>query len=133
MMSYSLVLIAAIAFTYALMFTKAILIPFVFAVFLYSTFSPLTRKMELQFKIPHWLAVFVGVVLIFISIFGLLILLGYSITSFSEGAFVYKERLLHILTSIKEIAVKFGFEINAENLQNEIKNLPIIDWAKNLT
>ena len=48
--SYSLLILAAVAVTQALMFTKPILMPFVFSIFLYSAFSPMTKKLKTKFR-----------------------------------------------------------------------------------
>ncbi|MCB0392248.1 MAG: AI-2E family transporter [Bdellovibrionales bacterium] len=131
--SYSLLILAAVAVTQALMFTKPILMPFVFSIFLYSAFSPMTKKLKTKLKIPNWLAIVIGGLLIVLTLSLIVFLLGYSLTTFAQSANDYKERLVNIVGELRSVSLNFGIDFNPSNLQSELKKLPIFDWVRNLT
>lgn len=133
LITYLLLLISAILATHALMFTKAVLMPFVFSVFVYSAFAPFSKFFEYRLRVPHWLANVIGGCLILSTLLIIVLTLGYSFNSFVQGADIYKDKMVNLLGFVQSLSAKYGWDLNPQHLQAEIRNLPLLDWVKNFT
>ena len=63
-----LVILTAIALTFALVYTKDILVPFVLASFIYAILTPQLRWMQVKLKIPRLAAIGITIVIFIVSI-----------------------------------------------------------------
>ncbi len=128
-----LLILTAVAVTVALIYTRAIMVPFVFSTFVYFLMSPTVRWLEENTWISRTAAVMVTVVG-FLVISGLLMfLIALSIGNFLEGAEVYRNRIAEFLTWASGRAEEYGIEINARTIRNRIEKMPIVSVATGIT
>jgi AI-2 transport protein TqsA len=68
----SLMILAAVALAGALFYTRAVMIPFVMAIFITTAVSPIVDRLVVRFRVPGWLAIAVTLILVL----AILVLLG---------------------------------------------------------
>jgi AI-2 transport protein TqsA len=68
----SLMILAVVALAGALFYTRAVMIPFVVAIFITTAVSPIVDRLVVRFHVPGWLAIFVALILVL----AILVLLG---------------------------------------------------------
>lgn len=130
---YAILLIAGILITQGLIFTKSILLPFIFSLFIYITFLPIVQKLEIKYKVPHALSILIGGVFVLLSVSSVLTLTFYSLANFAEDANKYRSQIADLLVRARVLSDFLGVDFNWSDLQSEIKSLPILDWIKNIT
>jgi AI-2 transport protein TqsA len=129
----SLLVIAAVCLTAALVFTRAALVPLVFSLILYALITEATDWFAARLKWPRWVSLmivfvgFVGIVIGFIS------LAAGSIDAFIQGLSQYQLKLQEFLLWISKRSVYLGYSFNAEKWSESINRLPILDWATGIT
>ena len=128
-----LVIIAAFCLGYALVFTKSILIPFVFAIFVHAICSPGISFFQTKCKVHRLIAIALTLLIFLGSSSLLLVFIIQSIQSFLEGASIYQATMYKFIGNCVQLLDKLGFAVDSNNLQNYIRELPIFSWAKNLT
>lgn len=128
-----LVILASIAATFALSYTKAALIPFVLAIFVYAVAAPVINFFEVKCKLERWLSILIVLLLFILISTGIISLFVTSIGTFINGADIYQNRFYEVTSWFFKQANAFGLKLDQDNINETIKNLPLFDWAKNLT
>ncbi|HET6329001.1 MAG TPA: AI-2E family transporter [Planctomycetaceae bacterium] len=72
----SLMILAVVALAGALFYTRAVMIPFVMAIFITTAVSPIVDRLVVRLHFPGWLAIVVALILVF----AILVLLGAALT-----------------------------------------------------
>jgi AI-2 transport protein TqsA len=72
----SLMILAVVALAGALFYTRAVMIPFVVAIFITTAVSPIVDRLVVRFHVPGWLAILVALILVL----AILVLLGAALT-----------------------------------------------------
>ena len=122
--------IAAIAVAAALAYTRAIMIPFVVALFLSYFIAPIVLFFKSKLRFPHWLAVisaFLGVAL-FVTIF--VLVLRNSIIEIIDSFYLYEERIQRLSENLINYANHFGLPINKHSVMLRLKDLPVFSFVQ---
>lgn len=126
-----LTIIAAGIVTAMLVYTKAVLIPLVISIFLYTILIQMTNLLRHKLSFPKWLAVSFSI-LVFLALFAAIILFTVnSIGDFLKGAEVYKENLLGTAQDILTRLQHHGIEIDQTSVITALRDLPLFNWLKN--
>jgi len=130
--AFSLTLIAAGVLMALLVFTKALLIPLVIAVFLYTILAQMTLFLKHRFSFPSWLALTVSVVL-GIALFTAVILFTVnSVGEFFRGADMYRQNLIATVTDLSARLEPYGIQLDQNFVADYLHNLPVFAWLKNM-
>jgi len=127
------VILAAVAVAVTLIYTKIILIPFVFAIFLYETASPLQKKLQNRFKCPSTLALVLTIGFFTSALLGLGFLVVTSVQEFISGAQDYRARVILLSQEAIHFLISKGLEIDDTTLIKELTNLPVFSVARDIT
>ena len=130
---YCLLFLTAVALTFALIYTRSVLLPFVFSIFFFAVASPAVHWLQRQAKFPRWLAVatvFLGVAFICASLTAIILV---SIEDFVRGADVYKDRLLQASIGILDKASEWGYQVDKDSLLENVRSLPMFAMFKQVT
>lgn len=131
--NFCLVTLTAIALTGALIYTRPVMVPFVFSLFIYVIAAPVIGWMQNNLRIHRLLAVALTLILIILVSAILFFFVAMSLDEFIKGAALYKARLIDLIGTFIDIFASMGFEIRGEEVRKEIANLPVLSMAKNLT
>ncbi|MBO5011385.1 MAG: AI-2E family transporter [Elusimicrobiaceae bacterium] len=127
-----LMILAGTAATGILVYTKAMLMPFVIALFISMVAGTLAEKMKQKWKLPYVL----GLVLSFAAFLAIITLsvlfISSSIESFIAGADIYSERLGDTIDWFLLSAQKYGVNMNAEFVADTVSKLPVFNVVKSL-
>ncbi len=131
--SACLFILTVIAVACVLYFTKVVMVPFVFSIFLYLTISPVMHWMQGKFKLPHFVSLVITVLLFLVTFVLFTLLTSSSIDSFLEGADQYKDKVNGAASFIELKAESLGFDISEYDIRGKLKSLPIFSFLKSLT
>ncbi|MEZ4705026.1 MAG: AI-2E family transporter [Bdellovibrionota bacterium] len=130
---FCLIILATIATTGALVYTKAVLVPFVFSIFFYAVLTPIISWMQYRLKLNRALAVSVTLLLFLAFSAGMILILTSSIEEFLQGADLYRKKIFDLVGWISDKANDYGYELNRAIVKKYILGLPIFSYATNLT
>jgi AI-2 transport protein TqsA len=126
-----LTIIAAGVVTAFLVYTKALLIPFVISILLYTILAQMTLYMRHKFSFPPWLALTVSI-LLFVTFFGAVIFFTVnSIGDFLKGAELYRQNLLATISDLLGRLQQHGITIDQNFIESYLRDLPLFNWVKN--
>ena len=126
-----LTIIAAGVVTAFLVYTKALLIPFVIAILLYIILAQMTLYMRHKFSFPRWLALSISI-LLFIAFFtGVIIFTVNSVGDFLKGAELYRQNLLATSSDLLGRLQQHGITLDQSFIENYLRELPVFNWLKN--
>lgn len=128
-----LVILASVAVTAGLIYTKTILVPFVISFFIFAVLSPIFEYFRLKLKVPGFVAMLVTAFLAILIIAGIVFFLVSSFEQFFQSADVYRDKLIQFVHWGSSVAEKFGYKIDDALLKEELRSLPILEWVKGLT
>ena len=127
-----LMILAATAATWVLIYTKTILMPFVIALFISMVAGTLAGWLKQKWKVPYGL----GLVLSFVAFLAVVALsvlfISGSIESFVAGADIYSERLNDTLDWLLMYSQKFGLNINSQFVADTVSKLPVFNMLKSV-
>jgi len=128
-----IVILTFIAVTFALIYTKSILIPFVISLFVFAVSGPGIEWFEKKCKLPRILAVIVTMGL-FIFASGIVSLfIVKSLSTFIAGIDVYQERFTTSIESSIELIKSYGIDLDGSLIKDKLKNLPVFTIFKKFT
>lgn len=126
----SLVILAAVAIAVVLVYTRAIMVPFVLALFISYLVTPLVEFLRQRARLPRGLAVFIAL----LATVGVLTLLGMLITmsarSLLDSADIYQAELSALATRAFSVFDRFSLELGQGSLLEGIQELPILDMLR---
>ena len=127
-----LMILAATAATWVLVYTKTMLMPFVIALFISMVAGTLAGWLKQKWKVPYGL----GLVLSFLAFLAIVILsvlfISSSIESFVAGADIYSERLNDTLDWLLLHSQKYGVNMNAQFVADTVAKLPVFNMLKSV-
>ncbi len=126
----SLLVIATILSAVALSYTRAMMIPFVFALFLSYFVAPPIGFLKKEGRFPHWLAVTSSLLgaLLFCALF-FLILRG-SIMRMIDNFYQYEAKLMQVTEVIIAFFARFEVRLDHASLMARIRDLPIFSYVQ---
>lgn len=131
--NYSLMVIAAVALTTALIYTKAVLLPFVIALFIYAVVTPIIRVLTEKARLPRTLAILLTIMVYFLFTGALVFFVSNSLEQFIRSAGDYRDRIVDFIQWGASVAEGYGLEIDDRTVREEIRNIPVFSWARSLS
>ncbi len=126
----SLMLIALIMMVGALIYTKAILVPFVISIFLFAIISPVTALIEVKLKLSRWLSLLLTIML-FLFLSGIILFfIVHSVDNFLQGAELYRDKLVSFVTWSTNLLATQGIDLDLNSIKHELKVLPVLKWIQ---
>ena len=125
----SLITIATVMLGAALSYTKNMMIPLVFALFLSYFLSPLVGFFK-QKKFPHWLAVTFSVLLFLGLITSFVMILRGSVIRLFDSFYLYEERLGQLTQLLAAFLAKFEISLDQQYILSKIRELPIFSYVQ---
>ncbi len=126
-----LTIIAAGVVTALLVYTKALLIPLVISIFLYTILAQTTLYLRHKFNFPHWLALTVSVALGVAFFVAVLLFTTTSVGQFLKGAEVYRQNLLTTVSDLTTKLAQHGITLDQNFIENYVRDFPLFNWLKN--
>ncbi len=125
-----LLVIATIMLGVALSYTRAVMIPFVFALFLSYFLEPWVGVLKTHARLPHWVAVVASLLAFFGLLAGFVLVLRSSIVSLINSFSLYEARLAVLGQAGAELLSRFGVFIDEAYIVARIKELPIFSYVQ---
>ena len=131
MSAICLTIIAAGVITAALVYTRAMMIPLVIAIFFYTILTQFSSVLRHKLSLPSWLAVTVTVLCFLLCFSAVIYFTVNSVGGFLKGAEVYQENLLVSATDLLHKLAQHGIELDQASIVNYIRELPLLKWFQN--
>jgi AI-2 transport protein TqsA len=128
-----LVVLTGVALTAALIYTKAVLLPFTIALFIYSVVTPVIRLLSDKLRLPRTIAILLTILIYFLLTGALIYFVSNSLEQFIRSAGAYRDRLVDFIQWGSVIAQDYGFQIDDRTIREEIRNMPVFSWARSLS
>ncbi|MDD9950649.1 MAG: AI-2E family transporter [Zetaproteobacteria bacterium] len=126
-------LLTAVACTFALAYTKSVVIPFVFAIFYYAASLPLMRFLESRLQMPRLLSLLTTLGLVLgISTLGL-IQLTIFLGTFWKGIEHYRQIFIQLIEQAALVANQYGITVEEDFFKSFLTSLPLAGYMKTLT
>lgn len=127
-----LTIIAAGVVTAFLVYTRALLIPLVISIFLYTILAQMTLHLKQHFHFPSWLALTVSILLGILFFTAVILFTTSSVGDFLKGAEVYRQNLITTITDLSTRLEPHGIKLDQNFLESYLRELPVFDWLKNM-
>ena len=126
-----LTIIAAGIVTALLIYTKALMIPLVISIFIYTILAQMTLYMKQRFSFPSWLALTVSVLLCAAFFAGIVLFTVSSVGGFLKDAEVYRQNLIDTVSNLLNQLQEKGISIDMAAIETHLKDLHVFNWLKN--
>ncbi len=136
----SLLVLAAVAATVALIYTRAVMVPFVLALLLTYMVTPMVDLLQTRLRVPRFLALLAAFMVISGGVSLLVLLLITSIEGLADNVAQYQQTWDQLVawaqTRYNALADRFGVQLGlepqVEELASQLGELPLIalGWAK---
>ena len=131
--TFSLLIIAIVAASFALYYTRSVLVPFVLALFLRTLIAPIIDYQINKLKVHRYVAIPVAIFIVICFLILIIPPVFRSIKVFLENANEYQDRVIILVDFIlRWIQEKFDISIDIELIENSLLNLPFLKWASDL-
>ena len=127
-----LLILAFVAVTTALVYTRVVLVPFVISLFAYTVASPTVSKIRKK-GIPHFIAMGITIFSFLFIMSTLMFFVVTSIEQFIRGAGIYRDKVIQFIQWFTINTNNLGFAFDQEFIQNELRQLPVFSMVKNIT
>ena len=127
-----LMILAASAATWVLIYTKTILMPFIIALFFCMVASTVAEWMKQKWQTPYWLGLVCSFLAFMAFITAAVSFISTSIESFVNGAGIYTDRLNDSIDWVILKAQHYHIKINAEFVTETITKLPVFNMVKSV-
>ncbi len=127
-----LMILAASASTWVLVYTKSVLMPFVIALFISMLANSSANWLNRRWKIPYTSGIILNFVLFMAVITMVVSFISSSIESFVAGADIYTDRLNDSLDWILSKAATYHININAQFVTETIAKFPVFNMVKSV-
>ncbi len=130
--NFCLLILAGTAITWILVYAKAVLMPFVIAVFFSIVLNTIADWMTKHWKVPHLLGFLLGI-LLFLGLAALsIVFVTNSISSFVDGANIYADKLNATVSWFLQTSEKIGLKINSQSVADTLSRLPLLNMARTM-
>lgn len=131
MSALCLTIIAAGVITAGLVYTRALMIPLVIAIFFYTILAQSASLLHRKLSFPAWLALTVSILFFALCFSGVIYFTVNSVGGFLKGAEVYRENLLATASDLVNNLSSHGVALDKASIINYLRELPLFDWFKN--
>lgn len=125
-----LFVIATITLAVALSYTRSLMIPFVFALFLSYFVKPVVSMYQIKLRMPHWAATMGAVATFLAGMFFFVMMIRGSILQLIDGFYLYEEKLYRFVQVITDLSAKYGIKLDEETLLARVKDLPVFSFLQ---
>jgi AI-2 transport protein TqsA len=122
----SLLVLAAVAAGAALLYTRAVMVPLVLALFFTYLVAPVVDAMQVRLKIPRWVSIFVAILIVFGLMTVLVMLVTVSSRGLAESAPIYRERFSKLAESLFSVLDRFQIDLGQDDLLQGLRDLPLL-------
>jgi AI-2 transport protein TqsA len=130
LMTVSMLVVASVAFTVALIYTRSLMVPFVLAVLVSYLVSPLVDILQLKARSPRSLAV-LGAFLTIGALFALLALvIAQSVAGLEANSALYQERLVGLAAQLQAWLDGHGIDMGQTSVIEKLESLPIFGFLQ---
>lgn len=126
-----LTIVAAGVVTAFLVYTRALLVPLVISIFLYTILAQVALYLRQKFNFPQWLALTVAILLGVSFFAGVILFTTASVGQFLKGAEVYRQNLIATISDLAAKLQQHGINIDQNFIENYIRELPLFNWLRN--
>lgn len=126
-----LTIIAAGIVMALLVYTKAVLIPLVISIFLYTILTQMTDTIQHRLRFPPWLAMTISILVFALAFAAIILFTINSVGDFLKGAEVYKQNLLGTVSDIGGKLQAHGVKLDQATVETYIREMPLFNWLKN--
>ena len=127
-----LVIIAAAALTWILIYTKSMLMPFVIALFITIVSNTISAWMKDKWQVPRTLGLILSATIFLAVLFLVVLFISNSIESFISGADIYSRKLTGVLEWSFEKMHKLGLSTNTDVLIDYLNRLPLFNMVRSM-
>ena len=127
-----LMILAASAATWVLVYTKTVLMPFVIALFIYMIAKSSSTWLNRKWNVPYGVGIILNFVVFMATILLAASFISSSIESFVAGADIYTERLTSSLDWISAKAATYHININAQFITDSLAKIPVFNMVKSV-
>ncbi len=131
--NFYLMVLAFVAITVALIYTKTIMVPLVISFFLFSIISLLNKWFNEKLRFPRPLAMTVTVVLFLLIATVTTLFLVNSVENFIKSSSIYQEKIAAFITWLRDYLDGLGIEFKASTLRKELLNSSSFNILSNIT
>jgi AI-2 transport protein TqsA len=124
LVTVSLVVLAGVAITMGLAFTRPVMVPLVVAIIIYYLVSPIADVLEIRVKFPRWLSTFVVMLIVGLVVAAVGLLFLTSMRGLAGSADVYQVRLLDVAAQISGWLDRMGFTLSRDAVVSAVSDLP---------
>ncbi|HEY8280280.1 MAG TPA: AI-2E family transporter [Bdellovibrionota bacterium] len=121
----SLLVIATILSAVALSYTRSMMIPFVFALFLSYFVMPCIGLLRRRWHFPHWLAVTCSLLGVLLACTVFTLIVRGSVIRMISSFYQYEEKLTQVTQVVTEFAARFDIQLDHASLVERIRDLPV--------
>lgn len=127
-----LIILAGVALTAFLAYTKTVVMPFVIALFISMVSNTIATWMNEKWKMPRVLGLIITIV-IFLALAALaLLFISSSIESFIQGADAYTKKLNDTMEWFLAIGQKYGIKSNTDFIETYLNKIPIFNMVRSM-
>jgi AI-2 transport protein TqsA len=126
----SLMILASVALATALIYTRAVMVPFVLAIFISYLVSPIVDVLHVRLRMPRGLSVFVALLVVIALMTLLALLIGFSTRGLAGSADIYREKLAGFAGSAFSILDRFNIDLGQQSLLEGLKQLPVLGMLR---
>ncbi len=121
----SLLIIAGVALAVALIYTRAVMVPFVLAIFFTYLVSPLVDGMQTRLRLPRWASILVALLVVVGIMILLVMLISVSARGLSDSSDIYRERLSSAAAWLFSLLDRFNVDLGQDALLDGLSQLPM--------
>lgn len=125
-----LLILAAVAITAALIFTRPVMIPFVLALLATWLVAPLVDTLERRLRTPRSVSIVAALVVVGALLFLLQILITTSVSGLLANVDVYRARLSDLLAQGTGLLDRLGIDIGQASLVEAVQQLPLVSLVR---
>ncbi len=129
----SLLILAGVATAGALIYTRAVMVPFVISLFLYFVISPGMKWLEKRLHVSKTFAMILSALAFLLTAALLFFLIYISVQRFVESAPLYRDRVLEFVGWGTTLLGKLDLSLDTSSLRETVRNLPLFSMAQNLS
>jgi len=118
----SLMVLAGVAVAYALIYTRAIMIPFVLAIFIVSLVSPILDFLIIRLKCPRTIAVVITFLVVVVIIALLCFLIVDAIQTLVATAGRYSDSFANLAEQVVSRMKEWGIDLKQEKIIADVRN-----------
>lgn len=128
-----LTIVAAGVVTAFLVYTKALLIPLVISIFLYTILAQTTLYLRQKFNFPQWLALTASIALGAAFFAAVILFTATSVGQFLKGAETYRQNLIATTGDVISRLHQHGIALDQNFIESYVRDLPLFNWLKNFS